>query len=139
MQGAKIIRNALLIVMGGLAIQACVSSDYALKGEELSSVIAGNTVYGVNSSGTEFIQIFSYDGTLLSGPANKRDSAGKWVPFETGQWKIVDGRLCNTYSKPAPRDGGCDRFFNRADGQYVYTTPSGRQGQIRKVVSGRAE
>ena len=52
-------------------------------------------------------------------------------------WKVKDGKLCNTYKKPKPRDGGCDKFYKTDDGEYIYTTGSARQGSFDKIIEGR--
>ena len=122
-----------------MALSACSTSRPEVSSQELTSLISGNTIYGVNSQGDDFIQVFSYDGTVMSGAANSRDSEGKWIPMEVGQWEVVDGSLCNRYTEPQARNAGCDRFYRDASGNYRYVTPRGGQGAIKKVVAGHAE
>ena len=132
-------RNMFLVGVVAICLSSCGTSNTAMTTQRLTSIISGNTVYGVNSSGRNFIQIFSYDGSLLSGSADSRDGSGIWIPEESGHWKVVDGSLCNTYTKPIARDAGCDKFHRSEGGPYLYTTPSGRQGSFVKIVGGRAE
>ncbi len=132
-------RNMVLVGVAVICLSSCGTLNTAMTTQQLTSLISGNTVYGVNSKGQKFIQIFSYDGSLLSGSADRRDESGNWKPDESGQWKVVDGSLCNTYTTPKARDAGCDKFHITADGNYVYTTPSGGQGSFEKIVGGRAE
>ena len=132
-------RNMILAGVTAIFLSSCAIMSSNMTTQELTSVISGNTVYGVNSKGKKFVQIFSYDGSLISGDADSRDDSGIWKPQESGHWKVVDGRLCNTYTKPIARDAGCDKFSRNRDGTFSYTTPSGGQGSFEKIVGGRAE
>ena len=107
--------------------------------EELTELISGNTVYGTNTKGKEFIQIFATDGSIESGLADNRGSDGKWKAFEHGTWKVKKGKLCNKYTKPKKRSGGCDKFYKTDDGKYFYKTSSGGKGTFDQIVPGRAE
>ena len=77
-------REVSIIGVVALFLLSCAASETTMTTQQLTSAISGNTIYGVNSKGQKFIQIFSYDGTLNSGPADIRDNNGKWKPIEYG-------------------------------------------------------
>ena len=140
MIAGKILSRALFLCFSVMALHACAAvSGKEVSSQELTSLISGNTVYGINSAGQPFIQIFSADGSLQSGRRDRRDDSGKWVPTELGRWEVVDGRLCNKYTEPQVRDGGCDRFYRGKDGTYRYVTSRGGQGSFEKILAGKAE
>jgi len=137
-------RNIIFAVMAIICF-GVASHSTALAGktrmttDELTALISNTTVYGTSSRGTKFIQIFNADGTLESGNADRRDANGKWSPFEFGTWEVRDGKLCNEYTKPKRRSGGCDKFYKTDDGRYIYKVRSGKRGSFDEIVPGRAE
>ena len=131
----------LLIGLGASSHSLVLAGTPRMTTEQLTALISGTTVYGTNSRGKSFVQILGTDGSLESGPVKKTLSGKtkKWVPTEFGTWKVRDGKLCNTYTKPQSRDGGCDAFHTSDTGKYIYYTDSGGMGSFDKIVKGRAE
>ena len=131
----KTIFVVMFLISFGVAYQSIViAGNTRMTTEELTALISGTTVFGTSSRGKKYIQIYGADGSLESGLVKKGQ---KWKPREYGTWKVKDGKLCNTYKKPKPRDGGCDKFYKTDDGEYIYTTGSGRQGSFDKIIEGR--
>ena len=131
--------GAAAIILGLASPSGVLAGTERMTTEELTALISGTTVYGTSSQGKKFIQVFGEDGSLESGNTGRKDSDGKWKPYEYGSWKVKDGKLCNSYTKPKKRSGGCDKFYKTDDGKYVYTTRSGGRGSFDKIVVGRPE
>lgn len=130
---------SVAFLLSAIAPPAAFAGKAAMTSEELTALISDTTVYGTNTKGKKFIQIYGADGTVVSGPESSRSSDGKWKPAESGAWNVKDGKLCNEYTKPKARSGGCDKFFKTDDGKFVYETSSGGTGSFDKIVQGRAE
>ena len=109
-----------------------------MSSKALKALIAGTVVHGTNTGGNKFIQVFGKDGSLQSGYSNNRNSDNKWIAREVGTWKVSKGRLCNSYTKPKKRSGGCDRFYKTSKGRYVYETKSGKWGSFDEIKKGNA-
>ena len=139
--------SAFCLVMAGCntsadtpasVIQSVTTTKERMTTESLTAVLSGNTGVGVNTRGNNFIQVFSTDGSLESGNAKNRGSDGKWKAGETGTWQVNDGKLCNKYTEPKVRNGGCDAFYKTSDGRYVYQIPSGKWGVFNQIRLGRS-
>ena len=135
----KSILQVLLLLVAFTLTQtplAYAESKTPMTTKALKTLITGTVVHGTSTSGKKFIQVFGADGSLKSGFANNRDSSDKWIPRETGSWKASKGRICNSYTKPKKRSGGCDKFYKTSAGQYVYKTSSGKWGSFDKIKKG---
>ncbi len=129
------IQAILVLAILTLTVQPQVyaESKIPMATKALRMLITGTVVHGTSTSGKKFIQIFGTDGTLKSGFANNRDSSDKWIPRETGTWRVSKGRICNSYTKPKKRNGGCDKLYKTSAGRYIYKTSSGKWGSFDKI------
>jgi hypothetical protein len=135
----KSLLTLLLSAIFSIAVQTSMiaGSKTPMTSKSLRMLITGTVVHGTNTSGKKFIQVFGANGLLESGYVNHKGSDGKWAPNTSGTWKVSKGRLCNTYTKPKKRNGGCDRFYQTSDGRYVYKTGSGKWGSFDSIKKGR--
>ncbi len=134
------IQTLLLLAIFSLTVQphAYAESKSPMTNKALKALIIGTVVHGTSTSGKKFIQVFGTNGSLKSGFANNRDSNDKWIPRETGSWKVSKGRICNRYTKPKKRNGGCDKLYKTSAGRYIYKTTSGKWGSFDKIKKGNA-
>ena len=112
--------------------------------DEVIALLSGNTAFIETTKGKAFIKVYGADGSIENGGAKKRytegDKKGKWKPSEYGTWEVQDGMLCNKYTKPKKRSGGCDKFFKTDNGEYFYRVKrgNGKKGYGKKIVERRS-
>lgn len=138
-----VITAAGVCLVAGMFSVSAIAGEKAMTTAKLTALLSGNTAFIKNTSGKAGIQVYGADGSLESGDAKSRYrtgvNKGKWKPNEYGTWEVQDGMLCNKYTKPKKRSGGCDKFFKDDDGSYFYRVKrgSGKKGYVQKIVAGR--
>lgn len=138
----KTIQRLMLIGVIQLGLVACAavpSTDelHRLSGEELRSVLVGNTYYGSTSN-------YKYADYYSTGDTNLARVWGSWgSQHATGESRISDdGEWCTTYSGnhdwTAPNHEYCSVVYVDEEGNYFgeitkNTYNTAREGDVDKV------
>lgn len=127
-RGASMLMVTAALLAGGCASQPPISED-ALNGDEIRSLITGNTLEG-SYLADRLVMVFYADGVV-------RGSMGL-TGSDSGTWEIDGNSYCNEWDRYFGGDHRCYQWHRQGDGFILENVDSFKTQPIRgRIVKGK--